>query len=138
MTSIPIGCIIDLQDKETETNKNKEEIKMKKFTIYTYGKKVELEILGKVSETKLKINVTIDEEEIAKNETATICQVNNKPNKLYLNFNDTYLTIADTSRKGDQEHNRRIADWIWESIQDKDDSSIVYAFTTHHWQNWEE
>lgn len=110
---------------------------LKRFEYWAGGKKVRLEILEKVSETKLIVNVTVDKDEIANNATATICKVNNKPGKLYLNLNNTFLTICDKSKAGSVERNRQISDWIWENIQDKDHNSLVYGFTTHHWQNWE-
>lgn len=110
---------------------------LKKFVYWTSGKKVELEILEKVSETKIKVNVTVDGNEIAREETANICRINNKPNMLYLQINDTFLAICNKKKAGSVEKNREVADWIWKNIQDNDTLANTYGFTTDHWRNWE-
>lgn len=104
---------------------------LKKFEYWANGKRVRLEILEKVTDTKMKVNVTVDGKELARETTASICRINNKPDKLYLSFNDTFLTICDMSKAGFIGKSREIADWIWENIQDKSDDSTLYGFTSN-------
>lgn len=111
---------------------------LKKFEFWSNGKKVALEILEKVTENKVKVNVTINGNQIANETEASICKINNMPGKLFLQINDNFLCICDTKKAGSVEKNREIADWLWENIQNKDTYANTYGFTTKHWQNWEE
>lgn len=121
-----------------DVNNYKEEANMK-FKLWNNGKKVELEILEKVSEYKLLVNVSVNGEELIDNTVASICRINNKPECLYLSFNsngeNNFLCICNKKQSIDK---RNIADWIWENFHNNDTNSSVYGFTTHHWQNWEQ
>lgn len=66
---------------------------------------------------------------------AAICKVTGKSG-LYLRFKaeDQYIMLKIC--EGFSEQSRKIADYIWENIQDRNALSMSYGYTTEFWANW--
>ncbi len=119
------------------------------FIIERNGNIIELEILEKVSNYSVSINVKINGEIIADKTEANISSLISAQDKLYLRFvslknRETMLLICDVSLDFDSsrnvedvKENRKITDYMWENFFEKDMSMLLYGFTTNHWQNWE-